>query len=248
MLTPFSRSFVSQSINRDATFGLTARFFRKRAVFKKTSSNKTGQVAIPKAESDALGLRHNDPVNLAIIKLDNNFTSTVRNVQVKQDPEGFFSLKLPEKVENDLGGFDMDELAPLQFVMSKVGTNQPNPANQISPLDNRRRGQYTASKFLVYKSYVSEDNVGPFVTIEKNERDYYGIEPGDTLSVTTIPISGGSASDAITRFFNSEIRATVEDAAPNNPGATSVKVRVGGLLDSLNYDAGTLVQVIAIPV
>lgn len=242
-----STTFSSQPIQTDGTFGLAARFFKKRAVFKKMSMNKQGQVAVPKAESDALELNHNQPVNVSIIQLDTNFTATARNIEVKKDTEGYFTFVMPDSVEQQLGGVDFEMSAPLQFVLSPVGLNFPNPANEISQLENRRRGQYTASKFLVYKSYVSEDNRGPFVTVEKNERDFFEVDPGDTLSITTIPIKGGKATDSITRFFNNDIRAQVENAT-STEGAKSVKVYIGNLLSAFDYKAGTLVQVIGVKV
>jgi len=94
-----STSVFSQDIERDATFGLTARFFKKRAVFKKTSSNKAGTFAFPKAESDALDLSHKQPVNMAVIKLDTNEVATVRNLLVSQDADGFFNFNLDDSIE-----------------------------------------------------------------------------------------------------------------------------------------------------
>jgi hypothetical protein len=241
-----STSVFSQDIERDATFGLTARFFKKRAVFKKTSSNKAGTFAFPKAESDALDLSHKQPVNMAVIKLDTNEVATVRNLLVSQDADGFFNFNLDDSIGDQLGGEDLENLAPIPFVVSPVGLDYPNPANDISPLENRIRGRYTASRFLVYKSYVAEDDRGSYVTIEPNERDYHGVEPGDTLSVTTIPIGNVSARDALTRFFNKNISADVVDASPSR--GVSRRVYLDNLLDRLDYKPGTLVQVIAIKV
>ena len=242
----FSSTLFSQDIERDATFGLTPRFFKKRAVFKKTSSNKAGTFAFPKAESDALDLSHKQPVNMAVIKLDTNEVATVRNLLVSQDADGFFNFSLDDSIGDQLGGEDLENLAPLQFVVSPVGLDYPNPANDISPLENRIRGRYTASRFLVYKSYVAEDDRGSYVTIEPNERDYHNIEVGDTLSITTIPIENVSARDALSRFFNKNIRAEVIDASPRQ--GVSFRVYLDNLLTAFDYEPGTLVQVIAVPV
>jgi len=242
----FSSTLFSQDIERDATFGFSAKFFKKRAVFKKTSSNKSGTFAFPKAESDSLDLSHKQPVNMAIIKLDTNEIATVRNKLVSKDADGFFGFSLDDSVGDQLGGEDLENLAPLQFIVSPVGLDYPNPANEISPLENRIRGRYTASRFLVYKSYVAEDERGSYVTIEPNERDYHDISAGDTLSVTTIPVGNVSSRDAVSRFFNNDINADVVDASPRQ--GVSYRVYLEKLLSRFDYSPGTLVQVIAIKV
>jgi len=246
MLRDNTVTIFGNSIERDATFGITPRFFKKRAVFKKTSSNKSGAFGFPKAESDALDLSHNQPVNMAIVKLDTNFIAKVRNLQVKQDSRGFFNFTLPDSVTQQLGGEDMENLAPLQFVVAPVGTSFPNPANDISPLENRRRGSYTASRFAVYKSYVAEDARGSYVTIEPNERDYFGLEDGSKISTTTIPIQNVSARDALSRFFNNNITATAVSVA-GSKDTTSLRVYLDNLPSVFNYEPGTLVQVIGLP-
>lgn len=243
----FGSTIFSQDIERDATFGLTARFFNKRAVFKKTSSNKSGSFGFPKAESDALDLNHKQAVNIAMVKLDTNEVATVRNIQVTKNSRGFFNFTVPDGVGDQLGGEDLENLAPLQFVVSPVGLDYPNPANDISPLENRIRGQFTASRFLVYKSYVAEDGKGSYVTIEPNERDYHEVEPGDTVSTTTIPIQNVSAREALSRFFNGNISATVEEN-PNVSDASSLRIYLNNLPSTFNYEPGTLVQVIGLKI
>jgi len=238
-----STTLLGQDIERDATFGFTPRFFRKRAVFKKTSTNTAGTTAFPKAESDALDLKHNDPVNIVVIKLDTNTIATVSNLQVKQDSDGFFRFTLPDSVGEELGGYTLDMIAPVQFVVSKVGIEEPNPINQISPLGSRRR--YTSARLMVYKSRVSKDDEGIYVTIEPNERDFFGVSEGDIVSVTTLPLETSGFNITIPSIFkNSNVSGTVRNT--QSSGGRSLKVYISDLGGVFGLSEGDLVQVFGI--
>jgi len=204
------------------------------------SSNKSGAFGFPKAESDALDLKHKSPVNIVAIKLDTNTIATVPNIQVRKDNRGFFNFTLPDSVGEQLGGYTMDMIDPLQFVVSKVGVDEPNPINQISPLGMRR--SYTSSRFLVYKSRVSEDEGGHYVTIERNERDFFGVSEGDTLSVGTMPLETSGWTTPISKFFNNSTNATVQSATEQE-GTKSLKVYLNNLPGMFGYNRGDLVQV-----
>lgn len=232
--------FNGEELERDSTFGFTSRFFNKRAIFKKMSSNKSGSFGFPKAESDALDLKHKSPVNIVAIKLDRNSIATVSNVQVSKNKDGFFVFNLPDSVGEQLGGYTMDMIAPLQFIVSKVGIDEPNPINQISPLG--MRNSYTSSRFLVYKSGVSKDEGGHYVTIERNERDFFGVSEGDTLSIGTMPLKTSGMTTPISKFFNNSTNATVHSAT-DNEDTTSLKIYLNNLPGMFGYDQGDLVQV-----
>lgn len=227
-------------VERDATFGFTSRFFKTRAVFKKISSNESGVFAFPKAESDALDLKHKDPINLAVIKLDTNTIASVYNIQVIKNSDGYFQFALPKSVGEELGGYTMDMISPLQFVVSKVGLDEPNPANQIAPLGSRRR--YTSSRFLLYKSRVSRDSGGYYVTIERNEREFFGVSEGNTITIGTLPLKTAGRRSVISKYLNNGVRETVQ-RTQGTEESSSLKIYLNNLPGSFGYSEGDLVQV-----
>jgi len=226
-------------IVRDATFGLTPRFFRKRGIFKKVRPTRFDRFNIPVVEASTLDLRIEQAINVLGIRLDTNELIKIPNIQVTGEDRRRVGFNVPRAIR-DKYNIDATDSIPTQFVVAPVGINDPNPINQVSQLRDRRN--YTAADFMVWKQMVKRDQENnTYVTIEPNEREYFNVEEGDKLSITLIGLESEGLGSNIKRFFNESARTTVRYSQSDS---TSARVYVGSLIDRFQYNEGDIVQCI----
>jgi len=235
----------SNNITRDNSFGLRSRFFSNRAIFKKTSSNKGGTFGFPINEARALGLNAGDPVNILGVRLNFREFIKINNIELKKDSRGFFTFSIPQRIF-DRNDIPPEDLAPVQFVAARIAPEEPNPNENLGAIG--KRGKATAGDFMVWKQNVkSDDNGNKYVTVEANERDYFNIEPGDQISLSTIPVLSEDIFSTIKGYFNNATRVTVT-RSPGADDANSVRVYFNNLANQFGYNEGTIVQCIAQPI
>lgn len=228
---------------RDITFGLTSNVYKNRAIFKKMQSNAAGTFNFPKVEAEALNLNDGDVVDFAAVKLDTKDAFTFQGIEVRKDSRGFFGFTFPESLAEQRA-IPRDNLAPIQFVASKrFGTNF-NPAQQIR---GRRRVPGLASEDIaLWKQRVKTSDGGkPYVTIEPNEREFFGLENGDKIKLIAIPISNLSITDRLplTRFTDVVLNSTVVSIGDGG----SYRIYIDRLISALQISEGTIVQCIGVP-
>lgn len=233
-------------IERDVTFGIRPAFYRSRAIFKKTSSNESGSFAFPINEARALGLRGKPLMNFVAIQLENNkyasFQKELKLGSSSGNKQYLFSVN-----ESDIQGLqrNTENLAPVQFIAAEVGLDNPDPRKQVTRL--RGRMNFTSANLMMWKAVVrNNDKDGVSVSIKPNERDFFGIEEGDRLSLTTIPLTTDRTFGSTIRTFFNNRRSTVR-AYEKASDVTSLRVSLDSLLEFFEYSDGTIVQCIALP-
>jgi hypothetical protein len=235
---------IPDFIRNDITFRRRASYYNNNAIFKKTSTNSSGTIAFPKAEAEALDLKLTDLVNIAVFRLNFNERYDLRAVNLNKNRDGFFSFTFP-KDKADENNLPREDLAPAVFVASKVGGPGSDIIESVRNL-LRRRDRYTSGNVMLWKQRVRIDKNGDeYVTIEPNERDYFGISPGDQINITTLPLESGERFRVVDLIGNFGLRTTVRRNAVGD--ANSVKIYIDELVRNIGYSEGTLIQCIAVP-
>ena len=232
-------------IERDVTFGIRPAFYRSRAIFKKTSSNENGSFAFPINEARALGLRGEPFMNFVAIQLENNnYTSFQKELSLQTSSSGrqyLFNVN-----ESDIQGLhrNTENVAPIQFIAAEVGLDNPDPREQVTRL--RGRMNFTSASLMMWKARVRNYENSVSVSIKPNERDFFDIEEGDMLSLTTIPLTTDKTFGSTLRTFFNNRRSTVRAYEAVGQGS-SLRVSLENLLEFFEYSDGTIVQCIALP-
>lgn len=237
-------------LDLDATFGGTVRWWQRRCLFKKTTSNSEGHFAIPAREAQALELKDNTRMNFLMINLNTqDFTRVwdkpIVPVTGDVDREYYYRFTVNENEISRITGRNLGDAPPIQFVGASITNNDRLIAGNVrEPQGNTR---FLANNLALYKDIVKRDESGIdgelYVTIEQNATRYFDMTPGQDIRVSAIPLLDDNPYASTRSFIEGSAYITEVKSADNTS-----RLYLGDLVDEVDgLEQGVMAQCIVNP-
>lgn len=221
-------------------------YFRKRAIFKKTSIRDDGNVVLPKDEALAIGARLGSRLEGVVVPLTGKEPVTFRGVDVNQmrtEDGRSFNFTIPKKEMPD--AVSRSELSPAQFIVSKdnagidIGRRVKNTANSLIGKQGENAAMWKARLRRTPNDDLS-------VRVDPNERDYFNITEDSNLEMAIIPLE-----ERVLRTLNKSkttiMRSVIKDEFnPINTNEQALRVNIPeSMLPYSDLEVDDTVQIVA---